>query len=114
MFIYKQKTYIEKRHEGIWQNLFQFPLIEGFLPLEQVKINAMELLKNKESITLNKTFECQHLLSHRKIKANFYTISLQSKPLFSKSDIFEIEIDELATKYPIPVLIQKFIKQQNK
>ncbi|MEY2925245.1 MAG: hypothetical protein RLZZ337_1795, partial [Bacteroidota bacterium] len=42
--------------------------------------------------------------------AHFYTIQCSQPPVFLKSNIFEIELELLGRKYPIPVLIAEFLK----
>lgn len=108
-FCFEGKTYIEKRVEGIWKNMYQFPLLEK-------ELNASELLQKSDTFGIEmknhkllEVFSCTHLLSHRKISAFFYTITLDSKPLFSKSDIFEIDLEELGNKYPASILIHKYL-----
>ena len=108
---YKDKTYIEKRESGIWKNLHQFPLTERNLSESEAIITSNNLIKNKLNLIHQGTYTTTHLLSHRKINAKFHTIYLDRKPLFSKSNIFEIELDEVGTKFPVSVLIQKYINQ---
>lgn len=111
VFRYKDHTYIEKRIQGIWKNLYQFPLIEENLPENEVISKCKNLLTSNLTTELVKTFESTHLLSHRKIKAIFYTINLNTKPLFLKRDIFEIDLEQLGNLYPTSVLILKYLNQ---
>ena len=111
-FVFKanNKTYIQQRTEGIWQNMYQFPLLEIAVSPQDVFIYLNELIETTETPIIEHAYKTKHILSHRKITANFYTISLHRKPIFLKSDIFEIELDELSKKYPTSVLTQKFLK----
>jgi A/G-specific adenine glycosylase len=111
-FQHKQNTYIEKRESGIWQNLHQFPLAEENLNPSQLIKKANLLIKNKINIKIGSCFSTTHLLSHRKIAAHFYTIFLDEKPIFSKSNIFEIDLEQMGTKYPTSVLTKKFLNQK--
>ena len=111
-FQYKEHTFIEKRESGIWQNLHQFPLVEGNLTTSELIEKAYLLIKNKISLEIGPSFSTTYLLSHRKIAAHFHTIYSNKKPIFSKSNIFEIDLEEMGTIYPTSVLTQKFLNQQ--
>ena len=111
---HKGKTYIEKRLAGIWINLHQFPLIEGDLTLEELLNTLSNIVTFEDKIELNLQYSAKHLLSHRKITANFYTIHSSKMPIFSKRDIFEIDLGELSVKYPTSVLNLNYLKQLNK
>ena len=114
VFRVQNKTFIEKRTQGIWTNLYQFPLLETENQPSNILESIQDIFQSSEKPEISHTFQTKHILSHRKINANFYTISLHSKPIFLKSNIFEIEFDELSTKYPTSVLIQKFLKSCRK
>ncbi|MBT8327074.1 MAG: A/G-specific adenine glycosylase [Bacteroidia bacterium] len=111
-FVFKveDKTYIQQRKEGIWKNMYQFPLLELDVKPETILDHVMEFIETSETPMIQHSYQTKHLLSHRKINANFYTISLHRKPIFLKSNIFEIELNELSKKYPTSVLTQKFLK----
>lgn len=109
---YENKTYIEKRTEGTWKNLYQFPLAEQFLNKKGLKEWAKKLIINELCFEFGETYQTTHLLSHRKINANFCTLYLDTKPIFSKRDIFEIDLSELGKKYPISTLIKKFLNSK--
>ncbi len=108
IFEYKNATYIQKRTEGIWKNLYQFPLLESDHKPKDELPNTGKILKAQKLEFMSK-YEATHLLSHRKIYANFYTFKLSQKPKFLKNDIFEIGIDELANKYPTSALTSKYL-----
>lgn len=111
-FLYKGQTYIQKRTAGIWQNLHQFPLIEEKLSKTAIAKASREMLTNDVNIEVGNSFRTKHLLSHRKIDAHFYTLLVDRKPIFLKSDIFEIQLEKMGTKHPTSVLTQKFLDQQ--
>jgi A/G-specific adenine glycosylase len=106
--LYKNKTYIEKRTSGIWQNLYQFPLIEEEISNQELLAQTSTILSNKR-LEIVSQYSSIHKLSHRKIIANFYTIRVSQKPKFLKSDIFEIELSELSKKYPTSMLTSKYL-----
>lgn len=112
VFKYENKVHINQRTSGTWKNMFEFPLIESHFNSKQLpeKINA--LIQPNQKIEIGDLFEYNHLLSHRKISAKFYTIYLESKPVFLKSDIFEIELDALGNEYPVSTLIKKYLDQK--
>lgn len=108
---YRSMTYIEKRNNGIWKNLYQFPLIELQVQSKNIATKLSEIINlDGQSIQIEHSFSKTHLLSHRRINAHFYTIQCSQPPVFLKSNIFEIELELLGRKYPIPVLIAEFLK----
>jgi len=106
------KTMFEKRtKKGIWQNLYQFPLIESERSL---KVSEFHLLNLKDTILKNKTFDYAlynqtdkiHKLSHQHLHTKFWIIELEHLPIEA------IPIKDLRS-YPSPVLISDFIEQFN-
>ncbi|GGD22544.1 A/G-specific adenine glycosylase [Hyunsoonleella pacifica] len=101
-------TILEKREgKGIWQNLYQFPLIETEQHLDY---DAFLKLAKAHPILKNKTFELHqynnvpkvHKLSHQHLNTTFWTVSVES---------VENGIPfEKITEYPVPILIGKFIE----
>ncbi|MUU78547.1 A/G-specific adenine glycosylase [Winogradskyella endarachnes] len=103
------KTLFQKRtHKGIWQNLYQFPLIETekSLSLEEFQLlDIKNVLSNtyiKDYALYNET-DIVHKLSHQHLYTKFWIIEVDR---LSKE---AISIDAL-TKYPSPVLISTFIE----
>jgi A/G-specific adenine glycosylase len=89
---------IEKREgKGIWQNLYQFPLIEFDSPDE--KRNFLAAL-DSEFISQ----EYKHILSHQQLFAHFAVVE-PSKEI--PENQLEIALSELSN-FPIPRLIDKF------
>ena len=78
---HQQHVIIKKRVENdIWQNLYDFPLIETESPADfselKQKIKNHHLLKNK-SWTLEKVSPSfKHVLSHRDIYTSFFHIKM--------------------------------------
>lgn len=111
VFVYNTNIYVEKREEGIWQNMYQFPLIEEKISPKNITQKIGEFtssIENKAEVNLS--FKKIHILSHRRINAHFYTIKCLQPPIFLKSNIFELELNKLGTTYPVPVLILEFLK----
>jgi len=89
---------IEKREgKGIWQNLYQFPLIEFDSPDE--KTNFLAKLDAKFI-----SQEYKHILSHQQLFAHFAVVE-PSKEI--PANQLEIALSELQN-FPIPRLIDKF------
>ena len=89
-FIHDNKTYIEKRTAGIWKNLYQFPLIEEDIKPDGITKIVNRYLKTPSKFEISDVFDSTHILSHRKIQASFYTIHLDTSPIFLKNNIFEM------------------------
>ncbi len=98
---------LQKRtNKDIWQNLYEFPLIEtdssdypdqlfqGILPEKAFRIS--------ESIS--------HILSHQKINARFYHFDIEQLKNIQSEDIRLIKKEELID-YPIPRLIDKYLEK---
>ena len=101
-----QTTYLQKRSEkDIWQNLFQFPLIETD---EDAELNNFE---NYSPLHPSKiSTEIVHVLSHQKIHARFYHFNhLPSK---INTDWMAVKIAEIQD-YPIPRLIDRYLETES-
>ncbi len=105
------KTYINQIENGIWKNLFQFPLIESNKELDKDKImvnkglNKLVNLENCEMKLFN-TKPIVHKLSHRIIYTKFWILSIENT---DNNSIKFIDIK----KYPVPKLIQNFLEKFN-
>ena len=106
----KNNTLLEKRiKKGIWQNLYQFPMVESDRSLDYWDFNIIKtdkkFLKNSFnfSVELFNTKDILHKLSHRNIYAKFWIIKLDQLPKEA------ISIEELQS-YPVPTIISNFIK----
>ncbi|MDX1828499.1 MAG: A/G-specific adenine glycosylase [Lutibacter sp.] len=103
------KTILEQRTNGIWKNLYQFPLIETKEEIDENKlINHKEFLKicNSENHTIklfNDTVK-PHKLSHQHIYAKFWIVKTNDSNKISYSW-------ETIKKYPVPLLIDNFINE---
>ncbi len=107
---------VNKRNsKGIWQNLYDFPLIETDKSLAE---NA--LIKNKEFNTLinNTEFKIQavsqerkHILSHQILFAKFYHLNVGDnlKRILGK---FERIKKRKLNEKPIPKLIENYLKEE--
>ena len=103
-----QKTVLEQRTEkGIWQQLYQFPLIETASAMsEDAFLKHPELSDKLEAshkkITLYNTTDIIHKLSHQELHVKFWIINctLATENAIKWSDI---------KTFPVPIVIERFI-----
>lgn len=98
---------LERKGKGIWQGLYQFPLIET-----DKSVDVKELISSEEFITLfpdetrislfNKK-EIVHKLSHQHLYTQFWVIETK------KSSEAQINWSDIE-KFPVPILIANFLK----
>jgi len=103
----KQTLLQQRKGSGIWQNLYEFPLLETETYVDQgevvANLEAFVALKEPLEIYLYNENKIVHKLSHQHLHTRFWVITFDS----SLDD--GIQIAELH-KYPVPVLIADFIK----
>jgi len=98
----------QRTQKGIWQQLYEFPLLETSEEVSIIQFQQLELYKElliKHSVTsvvLYNEKSIVHKLSHRHLYTRFWIA--ESSKLNSES----IPISTI-NKYPVPVLIEKFI-----
>ena len=105
------RTLLNKRTEkGIWQNLYEFPLVQTDGPVDQEEALNRGLFKEIDARFRIKrlykfdTAPRQHLLSHRKIHADFWLVETNA---LGEDGISYDEVHD----YPVPVLVDKFLKE---
>lgn len=106
----EHKTIVHKRIEkGIWQNLYEFPLVESHAILSESEI--VKLIKDRFSSTFKITnytvltdFEIIHKLSHQKLHIQFIKVSINAV-LFNGVTVNALN------KIPFPVVIHNFIER---
>lgn len=113
VFISKDdKTILEKREgKGIWQNLYQFPLVETE---QNVTSKALEVLVKDYSLLKNQPYEITlynkdviiHKLSHQHLYTKFWIINVEN---LKDGGIQMSEIRD----YAVPILIGDFIEVFN-
>ena len=111
-------TYIYKRQgRGIWQNLYEFPLIESAKPLSFKDIIHSPLFKEwfeKSGTNLNlqlKTKGKKHVLSHRILYADFYEINITDEILQQELPFLKIKEEELDV-FPVHRLMQFYLESR--
>lgn len=108
----EDKTILQERKgKGIWQGLYQFPLVESDKELsnEELFSNAgfQSIVPQKSKIKLFNQDRIIHKLSHQHLYTRFWIIKSQN------SHLADIPWEEL-NKYPVPVLISNFLEKFNR
>ncbi|WP_395054249.1 A/G-specific adenine glycosylase [Flavobacterium sp.] len=102
-------TVINKRVEkGIWQNLYEFPVIEteDKVDFETITDEINEKFSDKKIMEITQYNDNQiiHKLSHQKLHINFYKVEIKNK--LEKG----IDLETLKT-FPFPIVIHNFIEK---
>jgi A/G-specific adenine glycosylase len=102
-----EKTILsERKGKGIWQGLYQFPLIESTKNIDKNELMTSEefidLFPNETTLALFNKKEIVHKLSHQHLHTQFWIVETKSS---TKADIKWSEIE----KYPVPVVIANFL-----
>ena len=106
--------YLRKRKEkGIWQNLYEFPLIGSETPLEWNDLVATNefkaLFPSAEPLHFRMVSKNRkHQLTHRTLYADFYEVTLENAPKFAP-DLIAIPADTIA-EYPIHRLMEIYLE----
>ncbi|WP_034060827.1 A/G-specific adenine glycosylase [Lacinutrix jangbogonensis] len=107
-----QKTILEKREgKGIWQNLYQFPLIETLMPATiqdiEKELQGFTMLKKKAfDVSIYNEEDIIHKLSHQHLYTKFWIVTIDGKLLEGVSV-------EKTTDFPVPILIGNFLENFN-
>ena len=106
----KNQTVLEQiTSKGIWYKLYQFPMIESKKILKEPTGEFQEIINKYSKETpssINSIFKnpIEHKLSHQKLIIQFWRVRL------SDNSILPLE-KENAFKFPVPVVIEKFMVQ---
>ena len=106
------KTILNQRtSKGIWQNLYQFPLVETSKPLSQKQFktnNDIKTLLNgtEYQFSLYNDKDIVHKLSHQHLHTKFWILNVDELP---QEGLLISEINNL----PVPILIGNFIEVFN-
>jgi len=111
----KDHVLLHRREKnGIWKNMYDFPLIdsEAVLEIPQALGSglAASLLGKEDPGRLYVSSEYIHLLSHRKITARFIRFRLEDEPI-NKGAFISIPVTEII-QYPIPRLIELYLEKE--
>ena len=102
------KTYLEQRtKKGIWQQLYQFPMIETEKPIDLEGLLAHSdaqsvIPESYDELLLFNEIDIVHKLSHQELHIKFWILktSMQMKKAIKWSDI---------KHYPVPIVLERFI-----
>ena len=109
IFNYKDSVYIQKRtKKDIWQNLYEFYLLETDTPeAETTVLDNKDLKHMAGSFTVGEiTSLKKHVLSHQHLFGTFYEIQLK-QPLKDKT-LTKVKRADLE-QYGLPQLIIKYL-----
>ncbi|MEI6755194.1 MAG: A/G-specific adenine glycosylase [Paludibacter sp.] len=112
---HKDYTYLQKRTaKDIWQNLFEFPLIEANKLLDFKELTENDTFKRIfsgiETVELiEKTNPIKHILSHRVIFAQFITLNISdcNNELDNLINVPLSDIDEYAVSRLMELFLEK-------
>ncbi len=97
----------ERKGRGIWQGLYQFPLIESDKIINQKELIASEefisFFPEETTISLFNQKVIVHKLSHQHLYTQFWIVET------SNSSIAKTKWNDIYT-YPVPVLIANFLE----
>ena len=97
----------ERKGKGIWQGLYQFPLIETDKTINKNELIASEeftkLLPAETTLSLFNEKEIVHKLSHQHLYTQFWIVETAKA---TEATIKWTEIE----KYPVPILIANFLE----
>ncbi len=110
-----EELLINKRIENdIWQNLYDFPLIETTLRTDENDLLTSQkwhdIFKDQPIRIKNISKEYKHILSHQKIYAKFWHIEIDTYSKILKGKYLQI-LHENLFEYAVPKLIDNYLKQ---
>ena len=110
---YNDYIFLEQRTaKDIWHNMYQLPLIETIEPCTPEQLLAGKAFKAifiNETVTIDSvTPEIIHILTHQRLHVRFISIGVNKEP--KGKALVKIAMDELS-EYPIPKVIDNFLKQ---
>ncbi|MDH7446082.1 A/G-specific adenine glycosylase [Aquimarina sp. 2201CG14-23] len=108
----RQTIIKQRRGKGIWQNLYEFPLIEGDGELDLITIKEdtvyKSLVKDMDiELTLFEEKFVVHKLSHQHLYTRFYIIKIDKSPEIREE--YELIESNKIHSYPVPILLGNFI-----
>lgn len=105
----QEKTILEQRvNKGIWQGLYQFPLLETTTPITETALITNQfftsLFPKNTILSLFNQKDIVHKLSHQHLFTKFWIVKTSST---SKETIFWKDVKQL----PVPTLIANFLDE---
>jgi len=118
IIIYDNEILIKKRTEGIWKNLYEFPLIVNSKKHSKKKISeqfARQHNINPRLVIPDVADTFKHVLSHKILFVTFYLVKSGKKTDFEAiirtENYKKIKISELAN-FPLPQVIRNFLSDK--
>lgn len=110
-------TFIRQRtSKGIWQQLFEFPLIESDNPIytEEIEGKIIDFTGFAKAEFIIKAISkpVKHQLSHQTIMAKFVHIEVLAKDYKGLNDWVKIKMKNFSD-YPIPRIIDRYMESYN-
>src|SRR5690554_294210 len=95
---------MQRKGKGIWQNMYQFPMLEVDHQLNKKELKEISEVKLGVQLK-NKIFSEKHILTHQHINATFWTVEDEVQgDGYIQTDLTGINV------YPLPRLIERFIE----
>ncbi len=94
----------ERKGKGIWQGLYEFPLIETEKGISKEEL-SLQISENENIVLFNEN-EIVHKLSHQHLYTKFWIVK---KDVLHENQISWNSIK----KYPVPILIANFLENFN-
>ena len=98
--------YLHKRNDGIWKELYQFPLIESE---KSLSMEALLDLLEESPKKVRESEEYIHLLSHRRIHVKFWMMDAEDPSWKNK---YQQARKEEIRDYPLPRAITRFLESE--
>jgi A/G-specific adenine glycosylase len=110
----ERTLFLKKRTgEDIWKNLYDFPCVETLTPIDQEALfstpEVRGMIPGPDPVSVKKLPAVKHILTHRVIHASFYEVGVNTPP---KGPFLAVTTREFF-EYPIPVLIEKFVRKSD-
>ncbi|WP_378186247.1 A/G-specific adenine glycosylase [Aquimarina sp. W85] len=103
----------QRKNVGIWEGLYEFPLIESDKLQEATELQKEEaflqlVTEQPFSLSIYKEEPIIHKLSHQHLYTRFYIVALAKAPILKENQY--LISAETIHEYPVPVLIGNFIE----
>ncbi|WP_107039610.1 A/G-specific adenine glycosylase [Brumimicrobium mesophilum] len=96
---------IKREGKGIWQNMYEFPVLE--LEGKKLKSEIKTLVQKKFRVNLlKKISEEKHILTHQHINATFWEVDERLKD----GGIVKVDLETI-NDLPLPRLIERFLEE---
>ena len=110
------QTWVHRRGPGdVWQNLYEFPLIEAERSLERTELTKHKSFQQFFPQTVEivgQTAPVRQLLSHQRIFARFFEIQLPDEANFNSADFQRVSWAELE-RLAFPKIITTYLRDRS-